>query len=42
MEKLRYLDHDVADVEKFPEFSRHIYLDNMGTGPFSDPILQPK
>jgi hypothetical protein len=42
MEKLRYSDHDVADMDKFPEFARQVYLDSVGTGPFGDPILQPK
>jgi hypothetical protein len=32
----------VADVDKFPEFPRQVYLDSMGTIPFNDPILQPK
>jgi hypothetical protein len=41
MERLRYSDHDVADVDKFPEFARQVYLDSVGTGPFGDPILQP-
>jgi hypothetical protein len=42
VEKLRYSDHDVVDMDKFPEFARQVYLDNVGTGPFGDPILQPK
>jgi hypothetical protein len=42
MEKLRYSDHDVADMAKFPEFARQVYLDNVGTGPFGDLILQLK
>jgi hypothetical protein len=42
LERLCYLDHDVADVDKFPELSRHVYLDSVGTIPFGDPILQPK
>jgi hypothetical protein len=34
VERLRYSDHDVADVDKFPEFARQVYLDSVGTGPF--------
>jgi hypothetical protein len=42
VEKLWYSDHDVTDVDKFREFSKQVYLDNVGIGPFDDPILQPK
>jgi hypothetical protein len=42
MEILHYSNHDEADVDKFPEFTRQVYLDILGTGPFGDPILQPK
>jgi hypothetical protein len=42
MEKLHYSDHDVVDMDKFPEFASKVYLDSVGTGPFGDPILQPK
>jgi hypothetical protein len=42
MEKLWYLDHDVANVDKFPEFARKVYLDSVGTRPFGDTILQLK
>jgi hypothetical protein len=42
MEKLWYSDYDVADIKKFHEFSNKFYLDNVFTGPFIDPILQPK
>jgi hypothetical protein len=42
MEKLKYSDHDVADTGKFPEFAQQVYMDNIGTRPFGDPILQPK
>jgi hypothetical protein len=42
MEKLWYSDHDVDDIDRFPEFARQFYLDTVGTGPFGDPILQPK
>jgi hypothetical protein len=26
VEKLRYLDHDVIDIDKFPEFTKQLYL----------------
>jgi hypothetical protein len=42
MEKLQYSDHDVADVDNFPEFAKQFYLDSVGKGPFGDRILQPK
>jgi hypothetical protein len=42
METLCYSDHDIVDVEKFREFARQVYLDDVGIGPFEDPILQPK
>jgi hypothetical protein len=34
MEKLRYSNHDVANIGKFLEFAQQIYLDNIGIGPF--------
>jgi hypothetical protein len=42
MQKLWYSNHNVADMDKLPEFARKVYLDSVGTGPFGDPILQPK
>jgi hypothetical protein len=42
VEKLCYLDHDVADMDKFLEFAIQFYLENVGIGPFDDPIFQPK
>jgi hypothetical protein len=42
MEKIRYSNHDVANMDKFPEFARQVYLDSVGIGPFGDPILQLK
>jgi hypothetical protein len=42
VEKLRYLDHDVTDKNKFPKFSKKVYLDTMGIGHFGEPITQPK
>jgi hypothetical protein len=42
MERLRYSDHDVADTKKFPEFAQQVYMESIGTGPFGDPMMQPK
>jgi hypothetical protein len=42
MEKLWYSDHDVTDMDKFPEFAKKVYLDTVGIGPFDEPIVQPK
>jgi hypothetical protein len=39
MERLQYLDHDVVDAGKFPEFTQQVYLDSIGTGPFGDPVI---
>jgi len=39
---MKYSDHDVVDIGKLPKFSQHVYMDNIGTRPFGDPILQPK
>jgi hypothetical protein len=42
MEKLKCAYHDVSETEKFPEFVQHVYMESIGTGPFGDPMLQPK
>ena len=42
VEKLWYSDHDVTDMDKFPEFAKKFYLDTVGIGPFGEPIVQPK
>jgi hypothetical protein len=42
MEILWYSDHDVSNMDKFSELARHVYLENVGIGPFDDTILQPK
>jgi hypothetical protein len=42
IEKLWYSDHDVIDMDKFPEFAKKVYLDTRGIGHFSEPINQPK
>jgi hypothetical protein len=40
--KLKYVDHDVADMGKFPEFVQQVYMESKGEGPSGDPILEPK
>jgi hypothetical protein len=42
MEKLRYSNHEVTDMEKFLEFVNQVYLDTMGIGHFREPINLPK
>jgi hypothetical protein len=42
VERLRYTDHDVFDTNKFPKFLQQVYMESIGTGPFGEPILQPK
>jgi hypothetical protein len=40
--KLRYADHDVRDVAKFPELAEETYLINTGEiGPLGKPIMEP-
>jgi hypothetical protein len=40
--KLRYSDHDVCDVTKFPDFSKETYLENIEEiGPLGKPIMEP-
>jgi hypothetical protein len=41
IEKLRYSYQDVTNTDKFPEFSKRVYLHNVGIGPFGEPIHQP-
>jgi hypothetical protein len=37
--KMRYVDHDVCDVTKFPELAEENYLINMGEiGPLGRPV----
>jgi hypothetical protein len=42
VEKLWYSYHDVIEIEKFLEFSKKVYLDIVGLGPFGEPINQPR
>jgi hypothetical protein len=41
VEKLRYSDHDATDTNKFPEFTKQVYLQTVGVDPFGEPIHQP-
>jgi hypothetical protein len=41
VEKLHYSDHDVTEIDKFLEFSKKVYLENVGIVPFGEPINQP-
>jgi hypothetical protein len=29
--KLKYVDHDVTEVEKFPELAQEVYMENRGS-----------
>jgi hypothetical protein len=40
--KLRYSNHDVKDMEKFPKFAQQGYMERKGEVPSGDPILEPK
>jgi hypothetical protein len=40
--KLKYGDHDVVYMGKFPEFTKKVYMESKGEGPAGDPILEPK
>jgi hypothetical protein len=42
VERLKYSDHNVVDARKLPEFAQQVYMDIIGTGPFGDPMMQPK
>jgi hypothetical protein len=39
--KLKYLDHDVADTDKFLELAKRVYMETMGTNRVGEPIDQP-
>jgi hypothetical protein len=42
VEKLRYIDHDIADRDKFFEFEQLVYMESKGVGSYGIPILEPK
>jgi hypothetical protein len=41
IENLKYLDHDVANTDKFPEFTKRVYLQTMGVNSVGELIKQP-
>jgi hypothetical protein len=41
VEKLKYSDHDVTDTDKFPEFTKKVYLQTVGLDAFGEPVNQP-
>jgi hypothetical protein len=40
--KLRYTDHDVTEVAKFPKLAQDVYMENRGSTSTRIPILEPK
>jgi hypothetical protein len=42
VEKLKYADHEIVDMEKFLEFSPQVYMERKGTNSSGVPILDPK
>jgi hypothetical protein len=40
VEKLKYLDNNVMDTDKFLEFVKQVYLQTVGVDPFGEPIHQ--
>jgi len=40
--KLKYVDHNVTDRRKFPEFLQQVYMERKGEGPSGVPILELK
>jgi hypothetical protein len=40
--KLRYADHDVTEVAKFPELAQEVYMENRGSTSKGIPIMEPK
>jgi hypothetical protein len=41
VEKINYLDHDAMEMDKFPEFTKKVYLQMVGLDPFGAPVHQP-
>jgi hypothetical protein len=39
--KIKYLDHDVVDEDKFPELSKRVYMETVGMNSFGEPISHP-
>jgi glucose-6-phosphate isomerase len=42
MNKMKYVEHYVTYMGKFPKFMLQIYMESKGPGPSGDPILVPK
>jgi glucose-6-phosphate isomerase len=40
--KMKYVEHYVTYMGKFPEFTLQIYMESKGPSPSGDPILEPK
>jgi hypothetical protein len=39
---MKYSDHDVAYIIKFPDLMQHNYMESKGEGPSGMPLLEPK
>jgi hypothetical protein len=39
--ELKYSYHDVMNMDKFPEFTKQVYLQTGGVDQFGEPIHQP-
>jgi hypothetical protein len=38
---IKYFDHDVVDVTKFPDFASQFYLERRGVGSSGMPLIEP-
>jgi hypothetical protein len=41
IEKLKYSDHNVEDMDKFLEFAKRVYLETVGINLVGEPIENP-
>jgi hypothetical protein len=41
IEKIKYSDQDVTDTDKFPKFTKRVYLQTVGVNVIGEPIEQP-
>jgi hypothetical protein len=41
VDSLKYSDHDMEDVVKFPDLAPQSYLERRGEGPSGTPLLEP-
>jgi hypothetical protein len=39
--KFKYLDHDIADEDKFLELAKRVYMETVGTSLFGEPLDRP-